>query len=162
MAKKNPIQHVEWRSNDAARLQKFYGAVFSWKFKSSGMPGYTMVDFGNKDAGGGIMQITKEMPMPQGVCNYATVEDLAKHEEAIRANGGQVLMSNQEIPGVGWFSVAKDCDGNEFAIWKQLDKKQAKKAAKKVKKAAKKEKKAAKQAAKAAKAQQKAAKSPKK
>jgi predicted enzyme related to lactoylglutathione lyase len=147
MAKRNPIQHIEWRSKDAARLQKFYQAVFNWKFKDSGMPGYTLVDFGNKDGGGGFFDLTGQ-PMPPGICAYATVEDLAPHEEAVKANGGNVLMSSQEIPGVGWFTVFKDPDGNEFAMWKQLDKKKAKKQAKKAKKQAKKAKKAAKKSAK--------------
>lgn len=155
MAKKNPIQHIEWRSKDAARLQKFYSAVFNWKFKESGMPGYSMVDFGNKDGGGGFFDIGQQ-PIPTGICAYATVDDLAPHEEAVKANGGTVLMSNQEIPGVGWWTAFKDPDGNEFAMWKQLDKKTAKKQAKKAKKQAKKQK----EAAKAEKKQQKKAAKP--
>jgi predicted enzyme related to lactoylglutathione lyase len=153
MAKKQPISHVEWVTRNGERLQKFYGTVFNWKFSDSGMPGYTMVNFGNKETGGGIFQIG-DQPMPTGVTNYYSVDELGPHEEAIRANGGQVHRSNQEIPGIGWFSVAGDPDGNMFALWKQApkpskkEKKAAKKAAKKVQKAAKKEQKAAKKAAK--------------
>src|SRR5205085_10667094 len=91
MAKKNPISHVEWRTKDATRLQKFYSAVFNWKFKDSGMPGYTMVDFGNKEGGGGFFDVGSQ-PIPTGICAYATVQDLAPHEEAVKANGGTVLM----------------------------------------------------------------------
>ncbi len=40
MAKKNPVSHVEWRTKDPVRLQKFYGAVFNWKFSDAGMDGY--------------------------------------------------------------------------------------------------------------------------
>ncbi len=130
MAKKNPISHVEWRSKDATRLQKFYAAVFNWKFTPSGMPGYTMIDFGNKGTAGGIMQITPEMPAPAGLTNYANVEELAPHEEAIKANGGSVTMS-KELPGIGWFSMFKDPDGNEFALWKQFVEPQTSKTAKK-------------------------------
>src|SRR4051812_41047255 len=145
MAKKHPISHVEWLTKNAERLQKFYGSIFNWKFSASGMPGYTMVNFGNKDVGGGIFAIG-EQPMPQGVTNYYTVDELAPHEEAIRANGGAVHRSNQEIPGIGWFSVAQDPDGNMFALWKQApkpskkEKKKAKKQAKQAKKAQKKTK----------------------
>jgi len=163
MAKKNPISHVEWATKDAARLQKFYGNVFSWKFSASGMDGYTMVAFGNKETGGGVFAIG-DRPMPIGVTNYYTVEELAPHEDSIKANGGKVLMSNQEIPGIGWFSVCQDPDGNGFALWKQLkkDKKAARKADKAAKKAAKQAKKAAKEAKKAAKKEkEKAAKAAK-
>jgi uncharacterized protein len=147
MAKKNPISHVEWRTKNADRLKAFYGAVFNWKFKDSGMPGYTMVDFGNKDIPAGGIFALGDQPMPTGICNYATVDELGPHEDAIKGNGGTILMSNQEVPNVGWFTVFKDPDGNEFALWKQApppskkQKKQAKKAAKKEAKAAKKKKK---------------------
>jgi uncharacterized protein len=167
MAKKNPISHVEWATKDAARLQKFYGNVFSWKFSASGMDGYTMVAFGNKETGGGVFAIG-DRPMPIGVTNYYTVEELAAYEDSIKSSGGKVLMSNQEIPGVGWFSVCQDPDGNGFALWKQFkkDKKAARKADKAAKKAAKQAKRAAKEAKKAAKKQahqaEKAAKDAKK
>jgi predicted enzyme related to lactoylglutathione lyase len=157
MAKRHPISHVEWVTRDANRLQKFYGTVFNWKFSESGMPGYTMVDFGNKETGGGVFGIG-DQPMPTGVTNYYTVDELGPHEEAIRANGGQVHRSNQEIPGIGWFSIAGDPDGNMFALWKQAPKpsKKEKKAAKRAqKKAAKAQKKEAKAQQKEAKAQQK-------
>src|SRR6516225_9218610 len=88
MAKKNPISHVEWATKDAARLQKFYGAVFNWKCSPSGMDGYTMVAFGNKETGGGVFAIG-DRPMPIGVTNYYTVEELAPHEDSIKASGGK-------------------------------------------------------------------------
>src|SRR5262245_55404653 len=122
------------------------------------MPGYTMIDFGNKETGGGLFHLTPDgPPMKTGVTNYHTVEELGPHEDAIKANGGAVLISNQEIPRIGWFSICRDPDGNEFALWKQFV--EDKKAARRAKKAAKKEAKAArKDAKKAAKVAKKDAK----
>ncbi len=115
---KNSIQHVEWRTRDRERLKSFYGSVFGWKFKDEMGGGYTLIDFGVKDMGGGIFPIPPEQQMPTGVCNYVTVEDLGAYEEKIRASGGNVMMSGQEVPGFGWFSIFNDPDGNVVALWK--------------------------------------------
>jgi predicted enzyme related to lactoylglutathione lyase len=146
MAKKNPIQHVEWRTKDRARLQKFYGAIFSWKFKDEMGGQYTLIDTGDKDGGAGFFPVG-EMPIPLGIVNYATVESVDETEKKVAAAGGQVMGPKQEIPEVGWFLTFKDPDGNTFAAWQQAPspkkaKKAAKKAAKAAKKAAKKAKKA--------------------
>ncbi len=115
---KNPIQHVEWRTRDRERLKNFYGSVFGWKFKEEMGGGYTMVDFGLEDMAGGIFAIPPDQQMPTSVCNYVTVEDLGPYEEKIRASGGNVMISAQEIPGYGWFTIFGDPDGNVLAMWK--------------------------------------------
>ena len=113
----NPIQHVEWRTRDRDRLQRFYGSLFDWKFKDQ-MGGYLLVDFGVKGMGGGIFPIPADQQIPTGVCNYVTVADLGPYEEKIRSAGGSVVLSGQEVPGYGWFSVFCDPDGNSMALWK--------------------------------------------
>jgi len=158
MAKRNPISHIEWRTRDPERLKTFYGAVFNWKF-SEDMPGYTFVDMGGKDIGGGIMPIKPEDQMPTGYGGYINVDDLAEVEEKLIAAGGKVMMSKNEVPGQGYFSVCLDPDGSMIGLWQSLPKKE-RKAAKKAQKAAKKEAKAAKKAAK--KAEKKAKKKDKK
>ncbi len=115
---RNPIQHVEWRTRDRDRLKSFYGSVFDWKFKDEMGGGYTLVDFGAKDMGGGIFPIPPEQQIPTGVCNYVAVEDLGPYEEKIRASGGNVMMSGQEVAGYGWFTIFTDPDGNALALWK--------------------------------------------
>src|SRR5260221_4804951 len=102
MGKKNPIVHVEFRRKDKSRLQDFYASLFSWKFKEFGAD-YTVIDTGAKEGGAGIQQIREGMPMSPGVANYIAVDELAPYEEKIRAIGGQVTMSNQEVPGMGHF-----------------------------------------------------------
>jgi predicted enzyme related to lactoylglutathione lyase len=166
MAKKNPIEHIEWRTRDAARLRKFYAALFNWKFDDVQPGHYTMVDFGNEGGGGGIWHMTPDVQMPPGICNYITVESLEKTEAKIKELGGNVLVSKQPVEGWGHFSVFTDVDNNTMAIWERAskkEKKQAKKAAEKAheaqkaaKKAAKKEQKAAKKAAKKEKQDKKA------
>ncbi len=161
MAKKHPVNHVEWRTRDTARLQRFYGDLFSWKFAAAG-PSYTMVSTGNKELTGGIMQIEKDQhQVTPGLSNYVLVDDLTAYEARVHELGGKVLMSKQEVQGMGWFSIFHDVDGNVMALWQNIDKKALKKEekrAKKAAKAAKAEKKKAKEAAKAAKKEERAAK----
>jgi uncharacterized protein len=116
---KNVIQHVEWTTRDAKRLQSFYGRIFDWKFKEA-MPGYTMID-----GVGGIAALSPEQQMPTGVTNYVNVDDLGAKEDLIRKGGGQIYKSKQEIPGMGWFTIFADPDGNTVAMWQAAAKRPA-------------------------------------
>ena len=146
MGKRQPIEHLEFRSKDPQRLRKFYGDAFGWKFKDD-MGGYTMIDFGTKDVTGGIFPIPTDKPMiTPGISTYVTVKDLTNAEEKLRALGAQIVMSRQEVPGFGHFSTFIDPDGNANAVWQSLTKGQRKKAEKAAKRAAKAAKKAARKA----------------
>jgi hypothetical protein len=111
MMPKNVIQHVEWTTRDPKRLQSFYGRIFDWKFNEA-MPGYTMID-----GVGGIFALSPEQQMPTGVTNYVNVDDLSAKEDLIRKSGGQIYKSKQEVPGMGWFTIFADPDGNTVAMW---------------------------------------------
>jgi predicted enzyme related to lactoylglutathione lyase len=158
MGHKNVINHIEFRTKDKNRLKSFYSDLFSWKFQDLG-DGYTTIDTGAKEAGGGIIQTGENEPA--GVLNYISVDDLDGYEAKVKAKGGHVKMSKIEVPGMGHFSIFTDVDNNTLALWQNVEvaKKKAKKAEKK---AAKAEKKAHKAEKKAAKAQKKAAKAEKK
>lgn len=139
MGKKNPISHVEWRTQHAERLKSFYGGVFKWKFDDVAPGHYTMIDFGNKDTEGGIHHVTPEMQIPVGMCTYIAVASLDETEAKIKEHGGKVVVSKQEVPDWGHFSMFLDPDNNMAAAWTALSKKDRKKE-KKAKKAEKTEK----------------------
>jgi predicted enzyme related to lactoylglutathione lyase len=136
---KNVIQHVEWATRDPKRLQSFYGRIFDWKFNEA-MPGYTMID-----GVGGIAALSPEQQMPTGVTNYVNVDDLSAKEDLIRKGGGQIYKSKQEVPGMGWFTIFADPDGNTVALW-QAAKRPARAAASKKKTTSAKRAKSAKKA----------------
>ena len=143
---KNVIQHHEWNTRDPKRLQTFYGKIFDWKFNDKVMPGYTLID-----KIGGIFEITPEMgDMPTGITNYVNVDDLDAKEKLVRAAGGRIYKSKQEVPGMGWFTIFADPDNNTIAMWQPMMKRPAR-AVRAVKKSAKKAVGAAKKAAKKAK-----------
>jgi predicted enzyme related to lactoylglutathione lyase len=76
------------------------------------MPAYTMID-----GVGGIFALPPEQQMPTGVTNYVNVDDLDAKEDLIRKAGGQIYKSKQEVPGMGWFTIFADPDGNTVALW---------------------------------------------
>src|SRR6476646_9034535 len=114
MGHKNLINHIEFRTKDKNRLKSFYGDLFAWKFQDFG-DGYTVIDTGAKEAGGGIMQTGENEPT--GVVNYISVDDLDGYEAKVKAKGGQVKMSKIEVPGMGHFSIFSDVDNNVLALW---------------------------------------------
>ena len=107
----NVIQHVEWSTHDPKRLKKFYGRIFDWTFDDS-MPGYTMMP-----NVGGIFAIPPGQEMPTGITSYVNVDDLGKKEKLISKAGGTIYKSKQEVPGMGWFTIFGDPDGNTVAMW---------------------------------------------
>jgi hypothetical protein len=173
MSKKSRVVHIEWRSRNIDRLKQFYKDAFSWKFNEH-MAGYSTANTGNKQLGGGFMQLDSGSPLQPGIVSFLESEDLAASEAAIREAGGQVIASAQPVEGMGRFSVFTDPDGNQLALWQsELAIKKAEKRAKKQAKRTdaaraqaersdekarrKADKKAAKKARKAEKAAQKAA-----
>lgn len=140
MAKRAPIEHVEWRTRDPERLKAFYGGVFKWRFKKGG-GGYTVVKTGDKGLAGIILALGPGDAGEPEIGNYITVRDLETAEAAVAAHGGRVLASKVEVPAIGWFSTFTDPDGNVMHLWQAMGKKArktAKKAAKKQAKAARK------------------------
>ena len=107
---RNSIQHIEWTTRDPGRLRSFFERLFDWQFREA-MPGYTMID-----GVGGIFD-APDPQMPLGVTPYVNVTDLVEKERRITAAGGRIHKSKQEIPGMGWFTIFSDPDGNMLALW---------------------------------------------
>lgn len=115
---KNDIQHIEWTTRDPGRLRSFFAGVFDWQFREA-MPGYTMID------GVGGIFAAPDPQMPLGVTPYVNVTDLEEKERRITAAGGRIHKSKQEVPGMGWFTIFSDPDGNMLALWQPAAKPRA-------------------------------------
>jgi predicted enzyme related to lactoylglutathione lyase len=82
-----------------------------------GAAGFLFDPDGNADGPGNtrIDQQTVEAVTGQGRIGYEctiAVEDLAAIKTAITANGGKILLDEQEIVGVGTLIRFEDCEGN--------------------------------------------------
>jgi len=159
----NPFVHTELSVDDVKAAQKFYGALFNWKFTELGpdMGNYVMLDFGSKTSGGGIQQ--KMMPgQPSGWLAYVEVKSVRATMELAEKNGANVIVPYQPIGNMGAIGIFVDPQGAALGLWergapppkakkapkkkaaKKTTKKTAKKPASKTAKKAGKKKKAAK------------------
>jgi predicted enzyme related to lactoylglutathione lyase len=47
---------------------------------------------------------------------YIDIQDIDASLSKVRANGGQVIMEKDVIPGVGWLAYCKDVEGTIFGM----------------------------------------------
>ncbi len=117
------IVHFEIPADDVEKLKKFYSQLFGWKIEK--MPGeieyYGIYTVPVNEKGmplrpgvnGGLMK--KQNPEHKAV-NYIQVESVDEYSKKIESLGGKIVVPKMEIPGIGWWALALDPEGNQFAI----------------------------------------------
>ena len=117
------IVHFEIPADDVEKLRKFYSLLFGWKIEL--MPGqieyYGIWTVPVDDKGmplrpgvnGGMMK--KQNPEHKAV-NYIQVESVDEYMKKIESLGGRIVVPKMEVPGIGWWALALDPEGNQFAI----------------------------------------------
>jgi uncharacterized protein len=108
------LVHFEIKVSDADRAVGFWSGVFGWQFGDSGMPGidYRMTRTSD-DQGGAIYPDEKA---GGALTIYFDSDDIDASIAKVRELGGQAE-DKQPIPGIGWFTQAKDLDGNDFGLF---------------------------------------------
>jgi len=118
-----PVIHWELLSKDPAKLSDFYEKVFAWKIQHFPEMNYRVVETGGQGGiNGGIIQPKHEEPWPGNMTFYIDVDDLADYRKRIIAAGGKILVEEQEVPGMGAFSLFTDPEGRMMGLWKQAKK----------------------------------------
>jgi len=121
------IVHFEIPADDVEKLRKFYSKLFGWKIeKTPGPIEYWMIETVPVDkrgmpirpgVNGGMMK--RQQPEHKPV-NYIAVESVDEYTKKIEALGGKVLVPKMEVPGIGWWALALDPEGNQFAILQSM------------------------------------------
>jgi predicted enzyme related to lactoylglutathione lyase len=121
------IVHFEIPADDVEKLRKFYSKLFGWKIeKTPGPIEYWMIGTVPVDkkgmpirpgVNGGMMK--RQQPEHKPV-NYIAVESVDEYTKKIKALGGKVLVPKMEVPGIGWWALALDPEGNQFAILQSM------------------------------------------
>lgn len=121
------IVHFEIPANDVQKLKKFYNELFGWKIEK--MPGpmeYWTIETVPVDekgmpvrpgVNGGMMK--KQNPEHKPI-TYISVESVDKYVKKTEALGGKVIVPKMEVPGIGWWAMALDPEGNQFAIFESM------------------------------------------
>lgn len=117
------IIHFEIPAEDVSKLRQFYSELFGWKIdRVPGPVEYYVIETVPVDE--------KMMPIRAGVnggmykkdelgakpVNYISVESIDDYVEKLKALGGMIIRSKEEVTGVGWVALALDPEGNQFAM----------------------------------------------
>lgn len=121
------IVHFEIPAENLERLKKFYSDLFGWKFEK--FPGPT--EYWNVQT----VHVNEEgMPMRPGVnggmmkkdrpehkpVNYISVESVDIYSNKAVQLGGQIIVPKMEIPGMGWWALVLDPDGNQIGLFETI------------------------------------------
>lgn len=117
------VIHFEIPAEDVSKLRHFYSELFGWKInRAPGPVEYYVIETVPVDE--------KMMPIRAGVnggmykkdelgakpVNYISVESIDDYVEKLKALGGMIIRSKEEVTGVGWVALALDPEGNQFAM----------------------------------------------
>ena len=119
--------HFEIPADNLEKQKKFYGDLFGWKIEK--MPGpmeyWSILTVPVDEKGmpmrpgvnGGMMK--KQMPDQKPV-NYISVESVDEYSKKVVSLGGQIAVPKMEIPGIGWWALALDPEGNQIGLFETL------------------------------------------
>jgi predicted enzyme related to lactoylglutathione lyase len=110
----NKIDYIELPASDIPGTQRFYEAVFGWKFEDYG-PDYTSF-FDGRLAGGFT---TESSSKGRGVLVVIYAGDLTAVQQKIEAAGGRIVKAIFSFPGGRRFHFT-DPNGNELAVWSDV------------------------------------------
>jgi len=124
---KNGVVHFEIYATDADKLQKFYTELFDWKAEHFGGPvDYRLVRTVDTDErgmpkepggiNGGLLH-SPEGFKPGSLVSYVSVESLDASVAKAQKLGAKVTKPKAPVPGMGWFAMLVDPQGNNFAMW---------------------------------------------
>ncbi|MGH2407218.1 MAG: VOC family protein [Candidatus Limnocylindrales bacterium] len=115
MANHGDYNHLELPADDVERARAFHAAVFGWK--SEAMPG--LDDYylfrSAEGRGGGIGKRGVNTPMTSRL--YVQVDSIDKALATSVEYGGRTVELKSDVPGLGWFAVLADTEGNELGLF---------------------------------------------
>ena len=110
------VIHFQIPADQPERAIKFYEAVFGWKSeKWDGPTDYWMVTTG-QDSEPGINGAIAPRDQGSVMSNTIGVASADEYSRKVQAAGGKVLMPTMAIPGMGWYAVCADSEGNVFGL----------------------------------------------
>ncbi|MEK6210128.1 MAG: VOC family protein [Pseudomonadota bacterium] len=118
-----PVVHWELMSKDPAKVSAFYEKLFDWKIQHFPEMNYRLVETGGEGGiNGGILKPEREGTWPGNMTLYIDVDDLAAYRKKIVAAGGKIHVEEQQVPGMGSFSLFTDPEGRMMGLWKAAKK----------------------------------------
>jgi len=117
-----PVVHFELMSKAPEKVAEFYEKIFDWKIQHHPEINYRIVETGAvgemRGINGGIVKPEREGPWPGNMLFYILVDHLAAYRKKVVAAGGKICVEEQEVPGMGAFSLFTDPEGRMMGLWK--------------------------------------------
>ncbi len=111
------ITHFDLYADDPERAIAFYERALGWKIdKWQGPMEYWLVNTGPDDEPGIHGGLSRRSDPGTTTVNTISVSSLDEIVDKIGAAGGTITSPKSAIPGVGWFAMARDTEGNEFGL----------------------------------------------
>jgi predicted enzyme related to lactoylglutathione lyase len=108
------LVHFEIPAGDTAKARAFWGSLFGWQFES--FPGPSEYHMTQISDGTGAAIYDPDPADKRGTRAYFDVDDIAAGATRVRELGGEAGEA-MAVPSMGWFSLCKDTEGNEFGLW---------------------------------------------
>jgi uncharacterized protein len=125
---KNSVAHFEIYADDPDKLEQFYTNLFDWTFEPVPGMDYRIVKTVDTDAKGTPTQpgginggLVRRPTGYEGRAwvNYVNVDSVDQAVERAKKLGASVTRAKSPVPGMGWFAMLIDPQGNPFAVWQQ-------------------------------------------
>ena len=114
------VVHFDISADDTGRAVRFYRDVFGWKAEKWGEGlDYWMITTGPEDKPGINGGISKRQQPGDQTYNSIGVPSVLEHIKKVTAAGGKLLAPKMAIPGVGWFALCADTEGNKFGLFEE-------------------------------------------
>jgi len=111
------VVHFDIYADNPERAVKFYKQVFGWKItKWEGPTEYWLVMTGPDDKPGINGGLGRREDPADRTINTIDVPSVDDFTAKISGAGGKVLVPKVAIPGVGWFALCLDTEGNKFGL----------------------------------------------
>lgn len=112
--------HIEIPADDTARARRFYEGLFGWTFTDTEFGDYALyaTPSGEQGVGGGLGK--RGESAPQATRNYVGVDSIEDSLAKASELGGRVIAGKDEIPGIGWWAVIADTEGNELGLFETM------------------------------------------
>lgn len=113
--------HIEIPADDPDRAKAFYTGLLGWTFQEMpGFEGYHMFTTpAGQDGVGGAIGKRGEMA-PERLRTYVRVDSVDESVPRAQELGGSLIEPKREVPGMGWYAVINDPEGNEIALWETV------------------------------------------
>src|SRR5436190_454177 len=118
----NRPTHFELPVDDPDRAEMFYGQIFGWTFQRfEGAPEYYGLATTGPDGQPGINGALYQRGRMAETTLTMSVDSIEDAVAKVTAAGGDLTQEKQAIPGMGWFAMCRDTEGNTFAVHQRPD-----------------------------------------